>query len=151
VIRRAAALGSVGLLLACLLTACSGLTGQCDLTVAVIDDVGAVAIGDALPPDAPILATPLDVDSSLGYMTTDMAGNPSVAIRFRPEAAMRLEAHTTDNVGGALGLVVGGKVVAVPLIMGAIGGGELMLTDAMQGPKLAPLLAGCATGPDPNR
>ena len=120
---RSVALAS--LVVAGLLTGgCTLPSGPCDLVIAAVDDPDVRQI----PPDAKVLVTAGDIDPA-GWRASDPGvGGGAVELRLRPEAAGRLAAHTTANVGGFLAVAIDDVVVATPVINAPIEDGAMTIS-----------------------
>ena len=54
------------------------------------------------------------------HVENDVDGNPSVAIRVTPDAAVRLENATRGHIGKPIAVLVNGTVVSAPRLTGVL-------------------------------
>jgi hypothetical protein len=124
---------------------CSGIPLPCDVTISALPPGSTLASGDPLPAGLPVIAAPGDFDSSATTILADVNGPTTVNLNLRGDAIDRLGAHTAGHVGEPMAIAVNGRVVAVPMIQGAIQGGEIQVTSgAADAVNVGDAFAGCA-------
>lgn len=101
---------------------------DCQLSMAGVEDIGDIAIGDPLPDDAVLVVTADDIDPTATRPTVDDMGGAGIEVRLRPGGAQRLREYTEGHIGGALLIANRGTIVSTPTIRSAIPDGALVLS-----------------------
>lgn len=134
---RSGALASAGVVVAAVLGGCAwivdfeqpGLLPGCDVVIADLPDQAALPEGgDVLPPGATIIVAASDFDRRAASRGTDENGFPTVTLRLLPGHTERLADFTRSHVGKEMAVVLGDRVVAVPVIRSPIEDGVIVIS-----------------------
>jgi hypothetical protein len=98
----------------------------CDVSIFSLGETQLEA-GDALPPDAQLLANAGEFDVTQATIGPTDLGT-QVNLQLKPEAAERFQQFTVANPGTTLAVTLNGTVVSTPIIQGEIAGGALSIT-----------------------